>query len=392
MLNNRFFEIFRIICCAGEKIGFIPYRFDRSKRVLTLSNQQTRQRYIGLFLACNIWFVFICFQAIRFKKIRDFNSFNLSYTFVIGTFIVIVTNVLNVFLYKDVIRLFEAMIILNNYLSMNFLKHGNPVTRRYSLILNSLAIIITFSLPAAGIMLFSSFCLYPNLPVLFGNLISNESYHWWVAVPCAIFYGSSMCVMYGNLAFLSEILVVYMMVFVPILTHEFNLSSKFPSSKYQMKDSMRTQSSNLIAVYRAVQLLHGYCMSIFGVFLVPLHGLILHLVGFGIFLGVEHRKDLHISTLFPVSLWCVFGFVLWVTVLMVGGFMHLQGRRTIRSWTLYKWRDPLETKIMKKFAKSCCPLSLSYGKAYLITRLSTFKFFSTLNKVTFRTILTFRNV
>lgn len=392
MSNNRFFKIFRIICYIGEKIGFIPYQFDYRKRLLTMANISVRRRYTGLYLAINVWFVFILFQAIRFKQLGDFNSFNLTYTFVIGTFIVILTNVVNIFFHHAVIEIFGGLVILHNYLTINFLKHGNPVSRLYSLILNTLAIIITFSLPAAGLLLFVSFCLFPHLPVLFGNLISNESYDWYVAVPCALFYGSSMCVMYGNLAFVSEMIIFYIIVFVPIITHEFNLSSKFLSSKYQMKDSMRKQSANMITVYRAVQLIHTCVMSMFGAFLVPMHGLILHLVSFGIFLGIEHRKDLHLTTLFPVTLWCVFGFTLWVNVLVVGGYMHLQGRRTIRSWTLYKWQDSRETKIMKKFAKSCYPLSLCHGKTFVVTRLSIFKFFSTLNKVTFRTLLTFKNV
>lgn len=392
MLNRHFFLVYGALCNAAEKIGAIPYHFDKNKCVLTLTSKSGCRRYMVVSFSILVWFIFICLQAFRFKHMDHFNSFNLCYAFVIGTFIIVITHGINVFLWKDILKLVSGLFHYIDYLSTTFLKPGHPKTRAHALFLDIVVTLITFTIPAAGFLLFVSFLLFPHLPVLFGNLISSESYTFPVAIFFASFYGVSMGGMYGNLAFLSIFVAIYVGVILPIFTDEFKVSQRKLLSSYQTKGMMRMNPSNLIKGYREAQVFNCYCMEAVGVLLLPFHGLILLLVSFGIFLAILHRNDLHLTTLVPISIWCVFGFALYTILLLIGGYMHAHGQKTIRSWTIHNWGSKETNKVMKKFAKSCLPLAICYGKTYIITRLGILKFLLTLNKVTFRTIITLRSM
>lgn len=68
--------------------------------------------------------------------------------------------------------------------------------------------------------------------------------------------------------------------------------------------------------------------------------------------------------------------------------MHLQGERVLMSWKLNQWKNKEETRFMSKFSKSCKPIMIHCGKAYIVRRLTVLKYIRGLMKGIFRTMLT----
>jgi len=74
-------------------------------------------------------------------------------------------------------------------------------------------------------------------------------------------------------------------------------------------------------------------------------------------------------------------------VLEFGRFLFCRGTKVIKSWKVDEKNYQGESKVMKKFARSCKPIVLSYGKQFVVGRVSVLVFFRGIVRGTFRALL-----
>jgi len=89
MFTKWFYQLLRVAITISNKIGAVPFTFDRSQNLLIPPSRFTLKFYKLNVLAIIFSQLFQIFQAIRFRFIGPPDKFNFSYTFAIGSVIIL---------------------------------------------------------------------------------------------------------------------------------------------------------------------------------------------------------------------------------------------------------------------------------------------------------------
>lgn len=233
--------------------------------------------------------------------------------------------------------------------------------------------------------------MFPRLPIFFGNVIPEEYFTLPVKWANVLFYNVICTFIHAYLACIVAVMMTIGSIYVPFILHDFNLERgkgrRFKSG-LGLKSEILGNPWKFILTYRSAQLVHLYSMSLFGWMLVPLQAVIGHMIVFSLFMASKYGDRLHPTTIVPVGLWSVMQTFYWCLALKYGGVAHSQGAKSIRSWKSWNWgNNRMNVKEMKKLAKSCYPLTLSYRRTFVVKKLTVLKFVRGLSKGVFRLLL-----
>lgn len=197
------------------------------------------------------------------------------------------------------------------------------------------------------------------------------------------------CVFFIYLTLLTfgGICFIYAVTVVPFVVLEFRVNRK-PDRYFALPELRRPPL--LWHAWRTAQVLQLKVNDLLGIFIVPTQALFGKMIVFGTYHLARHYSEMpHFSSMVLIS-WTASLGVFWCTVLLMGGYLYFYTGRVLNSWKYASWSelDKDERKIMKKFRKSCLPLSIGYGKTFVIKRLSVLKFIKGLSRSIFRILLT----
>lgn len=174
-------------------------------------------------------------------------------------------------------------------------------------------------------------------------------------------------------------------LFAPTIIKEFKLGK--PNSSYRCSKDFRSPS-NLTLYYRSTQILLLYANIALGPFIIPMHTASTMLFVYGLNIFITRGKSMAVIARALVLIWAILGAGAWGLALLVGGYVHLQGTKCLKSWKLFCWENKREQKYMSKFRKSCRPWAIGYGNMLRVRRTSLLKFFKGLSKGLMRALLT----
>lgn len=183
----------------------------------------------------------------------------------------------------------------------------------------------------------------------------------------------------------------YFIYFVPLVTREMYCSSNLELCSllfinYQTVPAYR-RPRNIRKFYRLLEMTHrrilGFCSYVF----IPLQTLALQLILFCTYVLFNHWKTLNRPATIQFFNWLVFATCAWSSVLQVSGMIYDHSRKTLLSWKLKNWGSRFENRLMSRFRRSCQPLTIGYGKTFVIKRLTVLKFFKAVIRGIFRTML-----
>ncbi len=225
-----------------------------------------------------------------------------------------------------------------------------------------------------------AFLIFPKSPAMFGNVLPDK---WYIYPIHYLFPIYIIPYCYFNLGILAEVVVILGLVHIPFIVNELNVSR----SKYVTTESLR-EAENLKLVYRMAQILQVRINLLFGRLLFPLQSFANLAFVFGSFVAIRHRDQMSTVPLLMVVSWtCAAGFG-WGLVLVMGGYLQSHGVKILGSWKRHEWLSKKEKKEMAKFAKSCRPITLCYGKMFAIRKISLLVFLKGLSRGLIRAILT----
>lgn len=184
------------------------------------------------------------------------------------------------------------------------------------------------------------------------------------------------------------LLMVYGTFVMPFFVNELRLNKM---SSYRSKSELRKNCDALIKEYRAMQILQKMYNNLFGQFLVPFQSVITLTFVFGSFIVIKHRNDdtMHIFPFLLMASWSIVAPACWSFMLLIGGYLHSNGMKVLSSWKYHRgWKSCLERKLMKKCQASCKPVTINYGKAYVIRKVSVLEFNKGLIRGLARALLT----
>jgi len=224
-------------------------------------------------------------------------------------------------------------------------------------------------------------CVYSHLPVFLGYILEDAppivKLPMAYIVPCIclwiIFFNafSLICGFYG-----------YGMYIVPFLSKELKMGG-YP---YETPSKLR-QPQNLIVAYRALQLFQQVVNSLMGKFIVPTQTIVTKLIIISCYMAIRHGDEMEKATIALLLTWSGLAGIFWASTLMLGGYLHMYGEKTLLSWKYHQWNNKFDNKLMSKFRKSCKPIMVSFGHTYKIRRLSVLKFVRGLSRGILRALL-----
>lgn len=229
---------------------------------------------------------------------------------------------------------------------------------------------------------------HPKQPNFMGSMLPDDGCPMLVNI-LILYILPCYCIafMYCNLLCYAGIFFIYGVLVVPFVLFEFRVGRK--PGKYFAVPNLRKPPTLQIA-WRTVQVLQLNINNMLGVFLVPTHTFFGDFCVLSTYILFKHHKMMATSTKVMLVIWAGLSSFFWCLVLLMGGYIHMFGIKVLTSWKYYKWSEitAREKRILSRFGKSCVPLSIAYGKTFVIRRLTVLKFIRGLVKGIFRTLLT----
>lgn len=232
---------------------------------------------------------------------------------------------------------------------------------------------------------FIYFYLFPFSCVQFGSVVPNTTVP--VLIPFRFFliyvYPHYITVSHAAMGsiFLTAV-IIYGVLVVPFLAKELCLDRK----EYKCLAVIR-QPPKLIQMYRASQLLQLNALDVYQYPIIVSQALVMDLTMFACVMIIGFGNQMALSSKMMLLSWAFITCSVWTGVLMMGGYMHWNGGKVLKSWKYNQWSSKADKRLMSKFRKSCKPLMFHCGKYYAIRRLSVLKFLRGISKGIFKSLL-----
>jgi hypothetical protein len=132
-------------------------------------------------------------------------------------------------------------------------------------------------------------------------------------------------------------------------------------------------------------------MSLFGPIIIPFQGLIRQFVIFATYNVISQMEFLDFFSFSILIVGIVFGIGFWGLVLVFGGILFRESKKTGLSWKCHgRWKRVEDVTSMKKFVRSCQPLYIGLPGYFKVTHMTFLNFLRALVQNIFRALLTFR--
>lgn len=202
------------------------------------------------------------------------------------------------------------------------------------------------------------FILYePDFPSLPGNVLPLT----WLFFPINILlpmYFTLMALL--TLVPVCHIFLLYSGIVIPLFAKQLTLDH----------DCLHFNMDCLIATYRAFQVLQLRVVNQYiGKMLIPGQAVVMVTSVFAGYVVLKFKTNISIMNRLLMLIFAVIVPWLWAVVLVVGGLLQLKGINILYSWKRHRIHRA-DGKLLRKFYRSCSPIMVSYGKTFVLTRLS----------------------
>ncbi len=109
---------------------------------------------------------------------------------------------------------------------------------------------------------------------------------------------------------------------------------------------------------------------------------------FLIFVLLKYWLVLNMYAKVPLVLAVFVSITVWTGVIVIGKYLSAKGNVLLHSWDGIIWYSKKETNIMKKFRRSCKPLTYCCGTQFVIGKGSLFVFYRGVVRGIVRALLT----
>lgn len=157
---------------------------------------------------------------------------------------------------------------------------------------------------------------------------------------------------------------------------------------YQSSSQLR-EMDNLIRVYKSTDILMERTNNILGPVLFPMQSVTTLICVFSSFEIIKHRNVYDSKIVMVMAGWAVLNPGGWFIMLFIGGVVQAHGDKILASWKQFPWRSGKERSLMARYRKSCKPLRIGWGKAFVLRRVSLMIYARGLIRGTVRCLLAF---
>lgn len=259
----------------------------------------------------------------------------------------------------------------------------DPNKSTYIKVVDALAFLIFSVFALAGFATTASFLIKPLAPVEFLNYFP-EPVNLVLLKILNLQILLNLPVSHLVFGLLVTIIFYFGTIFIPFISLEFILNR--PNSHYKCIPEFR-HSSNLLMEYRASQIWLKLINQIIGKFLLPGQALSTFMFVYGSFYLIKHSDTLARTPFLLLVVWASIGGLFWCCALLLGGYLHFHGTKTLNSWKRFAWMPRSERIYMKRVTCSCQPFSIQYGNLFVIKNKSLLLHFRRCSKNLMRALL-----
>lgn len=262
----------------------------------------------------------------------------------------------------------------------NYDSNQSPFSYGFDIILVSLTGFLLFALGANCIVYFA----FPRAPFLPCSILPKSTPLLIMGFICYFGPYVGILIAYFGFATICIFTLLYAMILFRFILTEFRVNQK----SYRAISKLRN-SPFIMLEWRIVQIIQLQVNNVLGPALFPVHSLFVKLVVFSLYMIIQRGREISYAVKLITQIFAIMSITFWGSVLFLGGTVHLSGQRILKSWKYHKWRNlsNRERKILSRFRKSCYPLSIGCGRAYVIRRVSILKFFRQISIGLFRSLL-----
>lgn len=254
-------------------------------------------------------------------------------------------------------------------------------------ILDFCLLAITVTLEVLNISLILLVSRNPQAIPWIGYLVPEKFYCWPVAAVTCIFHIAGQISLCQGTCFVGCAVMIYLFYVPYILGKELRVGR--PSTEYNALRELR-QADNLRISFRTIQVLHHNEFCYLGIFVLLCNwGCIVTSVNV-FFVLIRYGATLKTLTKMPMVMAAGLILVVWGGILHYGKVFNLRCKQVFGSWKRYDWGSSKDRKIMEKFALSCKPIKISYGKMVVVGPMSVLNFIRSVKKYTVKLLLSTR--
>lgn len=249
-----------------------------------------------------------------------------------------------------------------------------------------------------GILIACHYFFFPHWPCYFTSFYPGQDVHVTYLILNGVQYFYTIQFVWTILTNQSTFLMTYGWFMIQISNEYFCFSDKtreelitFREQKYRGRQKIMSnfRTSDVFPLkYRQFQILHLQFNEVYSSAIMPMQTVVTFLAVFCNFSLVRHKGKLTTSNVVILWIWTAGATGFWLIVLFYCGSMYNQSARVLLIIRNNDWGSKRKNTMMKKFVRSCSPISYGYGKMYVIRMISTFKFITNVTRGTFKVLLT----
>jgi len=187
----------------------------------------------------------------------------------------------------------------------------------------------------------------------------------------------------GNLA-LSNTFLTSIFHTMPIYIRELRIGQN--QNTYKMSNSLRT-AANIRHVFRSLQIMVANGLCFLGIFFLISQATFTWVAVYTNFVLIRYWSQLHLVSKGMLLSWSLSFTGFWVVMLQYGKLLFTKGKRVLGSWKGNKWSSLKANRDMRRFIRSCQPITFSYGRQYVIKRVHLLLYFRGVTRATFKALL-----
>lgn len=391
MLSDLYFILLDYHLKIAFLSGATPLHLNKTTHHFHPSTFSTfRFRYL-IFPGFILFSIFSVTQTIRLFLRDEIHTLNFYFTYIYTICAVVSTVAISVFYFKPVSLATSINCLFDTlfYIQRHYIRHSHYSRNKSSQSRLHDKLIILVQIFANFTALLSSlhYVFFPDCSIYVINELPRKIQVLPVAklIMLIIMFIGNYTV-WNSAATFFMLGITYQIYYIPLITSELDVNHLSSSPEYLTKRKFR-HPKTLRLVYRQLEILHYKLLDQVSYMLVPANFLMGKWMVFSGYVLIHHQS--HLETLIVVLLvnWLTTGMFMWTKGLQVTGQVHDQSRRTIESWKRKNWGTKWQTRVMIKWAKACQPLTIGFGKSFVVKRLAALKFIKGVSRGTFRALL-----
>ncbi|CAL8128993.1 unnamed protein product [Orchesella dallaii] len=389
MLSDRYQKILRILNNYwAASVWGTPFYWDNHKQKLTIVHLQHKFLFsLSIFV---IYAPFIVLRSLaQTLKLEPADPSSYYFLSCISVLALAASVVLSLPFLKarEIVLLYNQLTCFFKRVQRDFMSTFDPNTCLVNMMVDAFIFLSGVNFFILGFLIHLHSIVFSTWPMYMTSLVPAEKLPTWVFVVHSTAFFCMLQMIHANISVLISLLLGHLIILKRFLK-ECILGDR--RRRGQIADESFRSLQNLRKIYRQLQLLQGSIVNGMSYILLPLKGIISVAIAFCIYSLVRRRSQMDITTIMILSLWAGgLGLTIFILLKYLASFEVIT-RSVLHSMRKRMGGESRGKKEMSRFLKSCKPLTIHYGRMYVVRKACPINFLKITTVFTGKALISFK--